>query len=220
MATFDSADLLARFRYTIGRPTVDEELSDTEAYRLLSQAQEQVTDELAGHLPTVNYAAPELMTSSDGGYTYTTAHDAIGNMEVLPDLSSTPLRCGMYSDGGADFTQEGPRTIRMTVGRTRTFANGPYARYVRADPEQLSAGVNPVLQPERARILIVYAAAELWALRGGMRDPEPYRRMYLRAAWGDPSGGAVGLIPALKKALYGSGSPAGDAGGAWYPVRT
>lgn len=207
MATWDSADLLTRFRDFIGRPDTDEDLTDVEAYRLLSQAQERVTADLAAHVPETNYGAPELMTTADNKV-YTVANDAIGHIEVYPDLKSPPLRCGAFWDSSADFTQEGPKSIRITSDRTRTFSAGPYARYVRANPAQLSATQVPTLQPDHCRILIVYDAAVLWALRGGRRDPAPYLAAYSQA-W-------ESHLTALKTQYFGQGAASyADASGWW-----
>lgn len=218
MATWDTADLISRFRYIIGRPDTDEALSTDRAYALLSEAQDRVMEDMATHVPWLNYGAPELMTSSDGGYTYTTAYDALGHMEIYPRLNAQPLSCGAFWDTSKDYCLDGPRTIRMTGNRQRTFSAGPYARYVRADIPVLSASQNPILEPDRARMLIVYRAAATWAERGGMKDPEPYERLYAKTAWGNPQTGSVGLFTAEKNKVFGQGGEAfADGGGAgWW----
>ncbi len=217
MAAWDSADLLSRLRYLIGRPTVDEALTDAQAYQLLADAQDRVNEDLAAHVPHLNYGAPELMTTSDGGYTYSTLYDIIGDAEIYPTLKAQPMRCGAFWDGSADYCLEGTKTIRMTVNRTRSFSAGPYARYVRADVPAISASQAPTIKPDRARALIVFRAAALWAARGGKRDPLPYETEYTRAAWGNPLTGSVGLIPTEKAKVFGQGSAAiSDVPSAWW----
>lgn len=217
MSTWDTNDLIARLRYIIGRPTTDEALSSDRAYLVLSEAQDRVMEDVATHCPWLNYGAPELMTSSDSGYTYTVAYDALGHMEVYPRLNAPPMSCGAFWDTSKDYCLDGPKTIRMTGNRQRTFDSGPYARYVRADLPILSASQNPILKPDRARMLIVYRAAAIWAERGGKRNPEPFERLYANTAWGNPKTGSVGLLTAEKNKVFGQGAEAySDGVGGWW----
>lgn len=204
MATWDGPDCLAQLRFAIGRPSTDEALTDAQGYRLLSDAQDVVTEELAAHVPWLNYGAPELMTTADSKV-YTVLYDALGQIEVYPTLSGQPLRCGAFWDTTADFAQEGTKTIRITGNRTRTFASGPYARYVRAELPLISASQAPLLEPDRARRLIVFRAAVFWARRGGRRDPKPFQDEYTEAF--------TAFITAEKSKFFGQGGEAYSAGG-------
>ena len=66
--------------------------------------------------------------------------------------------------------------IRWPGQKTRTFADGPYARFVTM-PGLLNASTAPTLKPLYARELIVYDAAERAAVRVGL-DPTPFGQMF------------------------------------------
>lgn len=208
MAMYDSADLLARCKMMAQRPQQDESTSDADWFLLLTQAQQEVNEEMAAHVPWENYGEPELMTTTDSGLTYTVANEPLGHLEVYPAKGNEPLLPGAYWDYSSDFTVEnGGKTIRWVGNRARTsWTDGaPYARYV-APTSTIDASTPPTLKPTRARILIVYRALALWASRGGFRDPSYYRSLEQIAMWGDPNNpGSVGLIPGMKASFMATG---------------
>ncbi len=209
MAQYDSADLLARIKVHAKQPTVSQDMSDIGWYVFLGDAQESIMAELATHVPEANYSTPTKMTTTDSGLTYFIddgsggVQEFFGWAEVRESRAGSLVTIGAEFDPAVDFAAEG-FTLRVPDGKTRTFADGPYVRYV-AIPGLLSAAVEPVLKPNYARRLIIYRALQYWAARGGLRDPAPYMQLEQREAWGDPnSPGSVGIIAALKSQYYGA----------------
>ena len=201
MAIWDSNDLLARCKRLANRPTVDESTSDANWFSLLEEAQSHWYNVYSAQCPWILMGAPTLLTSSDSGETYVFL-DASSNaiaplaVEVYDTKAGRLLKNGAYWDASADMVWEGVR-IRFPRGVTKTFANGPYARYI-APPGTLSAAVEPTLVPKHTRLLLVYRAVAEWANRGGMRDPTPYYDLERRFWMGDFSTGDVGVLGALK----------------------
>jgi hypothetical protein len=207
MAQYDSADLLSRCKALAQRPATDEDMSDAQWYIFLEEAQTYWIGQLAAHCPEVMYGAPELMTSSDGGYTYTVANYPLGHMEIRASRNGALLRPGPEWDDAADYTQEG-QTIRIPGGRTRSFTDGPYARYV-AVPGLLNASTAPVMKPAHMRLLLVPRACYIYAARGGYRDPTPFLQMEQKLWAGDPNlAGDTGYLGQLKTQYFGAGMAA------------
>jgi hypothetical protein len=188
MAAWDSADLADRFWLSLGRGnggTVgpDELWTADRTYRVLADAQEQVYTDFAPAVPQVFVSPPLLLTSSDGGRTFTFGADVypMGHVEVYAEEGAgRPLYATTYDDRGGDFVIEGP-LIRTPGNQTRTYARGPYARYV-GFPPRLSASVEPGLQPPGARELILYRALILAAeMPNGEMDPTPWEVRYTDA---------------------------------------
>lgn len=195
-AADDSKELLSQLRVITDRPPSDRDLTDAKGYLFLSHAQTALTYRLAAHIPDVLRLPPEKMATSDGGITYQTKFDILGHAEIYPGPQLPPLIEGPYWDGRADYTREGPRSIRFL--RARSFPDGPYARYV-AKPGVIDDVSQPTLQPTDARRILPWLAAALWAEAGGTADPSPYLRTVERLLWGDPSmSGDIGLIPSYK----------------------
>lgn len=205
MATYDSADLLARFKLyakfeTAGTPP----LSDAESYLLLGEAQQETVIEMAPHVPWAMLSAPTLLTSADGGVTYGFGTDADGNtitplaVEIYAQLAGRELYAASYGALGGDFVIERQR-VRMPGSRAFTFTAGPYARWVTV-PLTLTASVAPTLQPIEARPLIVFAACRKFARLGGLLDESPYTLEYDDLWLGKPENGmrTGGLRDALK----------------------
>lgn len=207
-----NAELLAMFKKQAGRPTTDELFTDAEIYAMLTRGQLAVSAELAVHVPHINYAAPELMTTSDGGITYVVASDAVGGMEVYAALGQEPLRPGLLWSDTADFAQEGPRTIRMVNNQARTFSAGPYARYVKATGT-IDASTSPTLQPAEAHPAIAYEALVEYAqIPGVLADPKGWLDAKTRLLWGRD--GVGGIIPMLQNQYR----PRGRSQGQWWHV--
>jgi hypothetical protein len=172
MALYDTADLLRRCKNLSRRPATDQAMTDTKWYDFLTEAQQEAYPDIFSRFPDYGYSTPVLLTSTDGGKTYTFGLDQgvsgdpirpTGHTEIYPNLSAIP---DSPLTPGADFLIEGG-LIRMPGNRTRLFPNGPYARFV-ADPAvAISAAQEPLLQPKMARMLLVYKALEQWASRRG-----------------------------------------------------
>lgn len=201
MATFDSADLLARVKLLTNRPATDESVTDANWYSMLTEGHAHWVNTIVAQCPWVMMGAPTLLASSDSGETYQFV-DASSNsiaplaVEVYDTKAGRLLKNGAYWDASSDYVWEGHQ-IRFPQGALKTFSNGPYARYV-LPPTTVSASVEPTLLPVHARLLAVYRAAALWASRGGMRDPAPYYEAERRMWLGDFASGDVGLLGALK----------------------
>lgn len=185
-STYDSAGLLARFYDYADRPDTDQDLTSARVYRYLTDAQIQVVEELAALFPRLMMSAPTLMTSSDGGITYTLGADSesdtitpFGHAEVYAAADGRELFGSTYASYNGDVVFEGNK-IRIPNGQTKTFDSGPYIRYV-ALPLAIDGSTEPTLEPKQIRNLILYRALVLWANSGGMQNPAPYEEMYSRA---------------------------------------
>ena len=208
MATWDSADLLARCKALAQRPSTDESMPDATWYQFLSDAQDHWYGVFATHVPWILMGAPTLLTSSDSNETYDVA-SGDGTplaIEVYSAKDGYPLKvCPYWDSPGGDYVWEGTK-IRFPAGKTRSFTSGPYARYI-AQPDVISAAVEPTLAPNWTRKLLVYDAVAMWATIGGKRDPKPFRTLSQHAWSGDPSAaGDMGIMGALKlqNALMGT----------------
>ena len=185
MAGWDSADLHDRMLLYLGRGhagtfATDELWTSARLYLILSDAYEQVVTEIAPSFPEQVMGAPVLLTSADGGRTFTFPNGdyPFGHVEVYAkENGGRELYVSTYGDPGGDFVVEGS-TIRSIGNRQRTYANGPYARYV-AIPARLSASVQPVLAPDAARELILWRALVMAAeVSNGELDPLPWVQKY------------------------------------------
>ena len=218
VAAEDSKELLKQLRIVTQRDglQVDRDLTDAKAYLFLTQAQRLLTYDLVTHLPELMKGAPEKMTTTDNGLTYSTSKDPLGHIEVYENLrSEIPLVEGPLWSPNADFSREGPRKIRMQGNVVRTFTDGPYARYVKK-PGVIDDVQQPTLEPADVRMVLPWKAAALWAMSGNGYDPAPYVRMVEIMLWGDPeSPGSVGIIPAYKTQYASSGAD-GQAVGLWW----
>lgn len=216
MAEFDTADLVSRCQLYRRRPSTDEATTTPNWYTMLSDAERHWKRIIAAHYPKQMYGAPQALTSSDGGYTYTfpSSEQSPLAVLVLSSPTGTVLNPGPYWSSEHDYVLESGQ-IRMTLGRARTFADGPYARFVTA-PAAITESVTSTIKPVELRQIIVYHACALDAMRGGMDDPAPYEKMAQWAAWGNPNlPGDVGMIGALK-AQDTMGGLAARAGGSGF----
>lgn len=219
MAQYDSVDLLARTKRMARRPTVDEENTDANWYERLEEAQTYWLGQLAAQVPELNYGAPELMTSADGGKTYTLGTEPLGgHLEIRATRNGILLIEGPEWSETADYCWEGSKTIRIPNNRSRTFGDGPYARYVKT-PGLLSAAVQPVLQPPSARLLLPPRACVIWALEGPVvRDPSSFLKTEQMMWSGDPDKpGDTGILGVLKTRAFTAGMAAVARGDEpWY----
>ena len=219
MADFDSADVLSRLRATlqIGSNTAD--ATDASLYTLLSNGQRRIAQILANVAPQLNMIAPQALTSGDSGATYTLSSYPLSNFELYDGSpNGSPIYPVGYEYIGANgYVLEG-LTIRWPGGRTRTFANGLYARY-NPVPVAITASVAPSIKPSDAQQGVVYAAAEEFAMQGGAMDPSPYSTALRRFLYGDPNTpGDVGLIGRVQTQSRRQGlqSAMRGFGGAWW----
>jgi hypothetical protein len=158
---WQSSDLLARFNRLAGRPTTDAILDATK-YIALSDGQESVLMAIAAVAPRMLYSAPTAMTTADGGYTWTFGTDGNGyalfplGARVYPFLSAVP---DYPWQPGRDYLDEG-NTIRMpnNIAWTQTL----YWQGI-SPPQQITASIQPVINPPPTRILIVIKAVESFA---------------------------------------------------------
>lgn len=216
MAQYDSADLLLRVRTDLQRPGVDEDATDTILYTYLEEAQTYWVGQIASFWPEVMYqTTPTLLTTSDGGKTYTAPVEVIGKMEVRLGLNGPLLLSGPDWAETTGYVQEG-KIIRMPRGVARNPAGGLYARYVSV-PGLLIPATQPVLKPEFLRLLLVARACAYYCLRGGHRDPAPYFLKEQKLWQGDPSlPDDKGFAGALKQMYFLTGAgPVDAAGNPW-----
>lgn len=192
-------DLHTRFLRYADRPDSDEDLSADDIDGYLTDAQNQIVAELAALFPRLLMGAPELMTTNDGGLTYTLGPDAEGHLiypfghaELYAQAANgMELYASNYGSYDGDFVFEGGK-VRVPAGNTRSFASGPYIRYV-ALPLKVDETNEPILQPKQLRLLILYRALVLWANTGGHRDPRPFEEMY-NQAWTGKHGGMLAML--------------------------
>lgn len=221
MALFDAADLLARWRTYARRPSTDTTWLDAAVYGLLTEAQIHVVHLIAAHVPQAMYGAPELMTTADGGKTYTIPGVvSAGRPPLAVSVRASPsgrlLFSGAEWEAGADFCIDAEGTIRIPDGRTRSFSNGPYARYI-LEPGTLDGSNAPTVRPKSAGQLVVFNALYRWACIPGATEQDPgyFDQLFNKEAWGDPSTGETGILNGLKLQFNEAGERL-PAGGVWY----
>ena len=178
---------------------------DVTGYALLTEAQTHWTLELATHVPDMaELYTIEKLATADAGLTYTFAAEPLGHYELRESPNGRLLVPGAEWDPASDFIPDGQR-IRFPGQTTKQFANGPWARYVKASGV-IDASTPPTLKPAHARVVLPYHAAGLWASRGGHRDPRPYWVLERKAAFGDAQTGEVGVVGALKQQAFLAGA--------------
>ena len=209
MATWDSADLLARCRDEAQEPSAGTATTDAQWYSLLTASQHRVYRLFAQHVPHVLVGAPVALSTADGGATYTFPSSVypLGYAEVREGTDGRVLWSGPNESWVADFVFEGD-ALRIPNGQTRTFSSGLYARYV-TTPGTIDASTEPTLTPDWARILLVYDAVKTWASQGGLRDPSTWAQKFQHEWSGDPAvAGDVGICGALKTQIRRPGRDA------------
>lgn len=210
-----SAELLDFCEFMSGLPSPNEEMDSTRWYKLLTLAQGELVRLVATHVPRVMVAEPELLTSSDGGFTYDLAHTPWGRVEIRESRTGRLLQPGADYDPSADYVIEGKK-IRWPSNESRTFPDGPYARYTN-EPGTIDGSSQPTFWPAESNVVIAWKALCLWAVRGRLRDPAMYENELQKALWGDPeSPGDVGLIGALKTQYLNEGGTDGAVGLPWW----
>ena len=183
MALHDSADLLSRVKVLLNRPSTDEAITDAQYYVMLGDAQRRVVTLLAFHAPECMYGSPTKLSTADSGATYTFGTDAdsanispVGHIELRESKTGAMIPpASEWEISSLAYLFESD-TIRWPGQKTRTFSDGPYARFVTM-PTVLDGSTAPTLKPLYARELLVYDAAERAAVRVGL-DPTPYGQMF------------------------------------------
>jgi hypothetical protein len=183
MALWDSPDLLRRCRQLARRPATDQAVPATMWYDFLTEAEAEVFAELAAVSPEQFVSPPILMSTADGGRTYTFGNDAagspvrpMGHAEIYPSIDAVADDALVE---GEDYLVEGA-LIRIPNNQARRFSAGPYARLTLRPDTALSDTSHPILQPKEARMLMVYKALEKWASRPGSgASPRTYIAMYV-----------------------------------------
>jgi hypothetical protein len=176
MAYLDTADLLARCKRILNRPSTDAAIADADWYAFMTDAQDRAFHDLAPRVPDAMYGAPVALGTSDSGATYTFASTVfpIGHVRIYPTRSAIPDSPLVE---GVDYLHEGD-AIRIPNGRTRTFSDGgPWARWI--TPPGVIDGSTPATLIAPALRLVVYGAVSLGAERL-QRDITPYETLYER----------------------------------------
>lgn len=218
MALFDTADLLARCKRYARRPSTDAAFDADFWYALLTEAQLRQVRLIAAHAPHAMLSAPVLMTTADGGLTYTIPVSALPAGQIPLAVTVRASRTGQVLvpgeewSAGADFTVEAGFVIRIPDGKTRSFSSGPYARFI-LEPGIIDGSHAPTLMPASARMLVVWDALEHWASIPGVgQDPAYYTNQYAIEAWGNPMiPGSIGVISSLKLQSNEFGEPNTEA---------
>ena len=161
------------------------------------------------------YGAPTLLTTANSGLTYTFGTDTdsaninpIGHIELRESPTGAMIPPGSEWDNSTQSFLFQANLIRWPGQRSRTFSDGPYARFV-TPPNVLSATAAPTLRPLYARELLVYDAAERAAVRVGA-DPTSYGAMF-DSRWPE-------ILATMQTQYSGSGLTAvADSGqGVWW----
>lgn len=161
---YQSSDLLSLFNNYAGRPTSDV-ITDPQKYARLAQAQDDVITDIANVAGFTLYGNPTLMTSADGGYTYTFGLDGNGyalfplSAKIFPNLNSVP---NYQWIPGQDYVDEGTQIRSLN---NVPFPVAPYFQGI-IPPAAMTAAVQPVIQPPQARILIPIRAVLNFAQEG------------------------------------------------------
>ena len=208
---YSSADLLARCQRAALRPSTDAQQTPADWYAFLTEAQDEWYQHFATVCPEVLYQNPTVMTTADGGLTYTFGVDADGN-NIFP-MGSVEIRA---NPGGPlllptvewgvmnDYVREGDH-IRWPNNQKRTYGTtGPVARFI-APAGTIDDTHQPTLKPLAARLLLVYRACAKWARRGGLRDPQPFLDMEQEVWLGNPAAGTNGVLGMLRSQFLFSG---------------
>lgn len=202
MADYDSADMLARLKRELKRPTSDPALDDTDLYQLLTRGLRYTQRLLAKHGLDQN-ATWELATTSDN-QTYTiTSEPAGGVLEVRHGRDGPVLVLGPDPDASTDLVWKGT-TFIVPDGRTVPFANGIYVHYTPIHGAIDGGGNEPTLAPTEARDIAILHAAMLWFDRGGFRDTTWLDNKIHKLMFGNPAiPGDVGIVGGLKQPFLG-----------------
>lgn len=164
MSAYDSPYLLSMFNRKAGRPSVDA-VTDVSKYERLSESQNRVIGLIAGIAPSSLYpkggysSLPTLTTTDNQVFTFGTVGSPIfpiGKVGIYPNLGAIPSHPWIE---GRDYLAEGNQ---IRIPDNRTYSGTLYWRGI-TPPPAITESVDPVLQPEDARELIVIDAVRQFA---------------------------------------------------------
>lgn len=175
-----SVDLLARFNQLAGRGSnTADAVTPAVKYQFLADGEAYTIDRLCAVPACAKalFGAPAALTSADGGYTFTFGTDGngyalfpMGSAGIYPSLTAIP---GGAWRPGIDYLDEGT-TIRMPNNVPYT---GTLYWYGVTPRQQMSATVQPVLNPPPIRMLAVRRAVATFAETGNIRNEALANRM-------------------------------------------
>ena len=215
-ATWDSARCLAKFNELSGRPTSSDAMTDAQKYLRLSDAQNEVVQDIAPRFAktlvskAVAASTPTLTTSDNKIFTFgtdistTDAEFPIGRVRIfraLVDIPDNPMV------EGVDYLNEG---TQIRIPNNRTYSGTLYWRGMAA-VANITAAVAPSLQPPPSRVLICYRAVEILA-REANRDEalaatmgdlydKAFKRFCLVWKTQMSSGTGYGIVSGLDRAM-------------------
>ena len=179
---WQSPDLLARVRTEIQQPSSTDFPQDADIYTLLGNAQNRVLTMLSITVPESQYGAPFLLTSADGGFTFTFGLDADGNAifpfgefelyRSLNAVADSPM------EPGTEFLTEGDR-IRIPGNLPYAGpSSGPYCRML--TPGLLvDASHAPIIKPVQALQALVYlTASDYFRIVGDTTGEQAYEQRF------------------------------------------
>lgn len=173
MSSYDSNDLLSLFNRFSGRPSADAIMNDSKFDRL-SKSQNNVIALIAGVAPYSLYpkggysSLPTMTTADSQVFTFGLDSDnnpifPIGKVGIYTDLGSVP---DYPWREGYDYLNEGNQ---IRIPNNRTYTGSLFWRGI-VPPPDISATVQPVLQPLPARELIVLDAVRKFAMENDRNE--------------------------------------------------
>lgn len=171
--------MVSRVVFRLNRPSTDEAFTVSTTndviYNALTEEQALAVQRLSPIVPDALEGSPVLLTSADGGKTYTFGTDVDGSNTValghyklyasLSDIPFTPLI------PGADYIVEGA-LVRIPSNQSRTFGDGPYAQFT-SPTNVIDASTEPTIFA-LARPYVVSRACARLAGERLHTDPSPY----------------------------------------------
>lgn len=211
--------MLSLTKLYLNLPATDERATDAQIYQALTETQARVVQMLAFAHPESVLSAPTKLSTSDSGLTYTFGTDsglptnytqisAEGHIRLLASKTGPEILPGTDADNTTDVFLFEDGVIRWPGGKTRTFSDGPYARFI-TPPGVIdaSSGV-PTLKPVHLRRILPFGACSLIATRLG-EDPTPFEAQF-QQAWKEE-------LLALKSRFFGQGRAGmNNSAGPWW----
>ena len=180
MASLDVADCITEIKRICRIPDVTEYPASSDYYAMLRNAENRVKRDAGMLCPNALWGSPTLLTSADGGYTYTFGTDGgsnaiepIGQVAIYRNKANIPFYPMVSNE---EYVYESGK-IRMTENVPRTFGDGPYAQFI-TPTYVIDGSSNTMTLPYQWRMCAVYDACAQYALSGGVLDPSPYQGLY------------------------------------------
>ena len=184
MAAFDYNDMLARAQRDTRTSGSADFPAATDWQAWFTDGENFIKGIVAYYCPRAEISAPTLMTTSDGGITFTFGSDSAGN--AIEPFGNVTLyrRTGDIPDFpmelGVDYLDEGTK-IRMptNVAMAASFPDGaPYFQGI-VPTVAIDGSTAPTLIPADKRVITVAYACARYAKAGGAFDPSPYEEQGL-----------------------------------------